>query len=86
MVSLLPRLRRESANAVPAERTLPVAQGRNGALGEIDPLPSERSLAAMERVFEVLAMEHDKPDKPDLPWFTVRHDATGTPRPAQRRS
>jgi ATP-binding cassette, subfamily B, bacterial len=25
----------------------------------------QRSLAAMERVFEVLAMEHDKPDKPD---------------------
>jgi ATP-binding cassette subfamily B protein/subfamily B ATP-binding cassette protein MsbA len=25
----------------------------------------QRSLAAMERVFEVLAMDHDKPDKPD---------------------
>src|SRR5213080_2179168 len=25
----------------------------------------QRSLAAMERVFEVLAMEHDKPDRPD---------------------
>jgi ATP-binding cassette subfamily B protein/subfamily B ATP-binding cassette protein MsbA len=25
----------------------------------------QRSLAAMERVFEVLGMEHDKPDKPD---------------------
>lgn len=25
----------------------------------------QRSLAAMERVFEVLAMKHDKPDKPD---------------------
>lgn len=25
----------------------------------------QRSLAAMERVFEVLAMEHDKPDKPN---------------------
>src|SRR5206468_12465214 len=25
----------------------------------------QRSLAAMERVFEVLGMEHDKPDRPD---------------------
>ncbi len=27
----------------------------------------QRSLAAMERVFEVLGMEHDKPDKPGAP-------------------